>query len=111
LKFKIQRVLLEFAIMTEPVGESLVSVYSTPLAFDAEMVKAMLADEEIPGTVENSSGPFPGLSTIPCEVLVGVEHEVMARELIAEHEERHRARVELESEEGEAGDDMGEELA
>ena len=86
--------------------ESLVTVYSTPLAFDAELVKAMLADEEIPSSVEDANGPFPGLSGIPCHVLVGIEHEPLARQLIEQHEARHRERVERESVDG---DDANEE--
>jgi hypothetical protein len=70
-----------------------VSVYSTPLEFDAGLVRAMLSDEEIPSTVENANGPFPGISAAPCEVLVSVEHETRARQLVAEHEAKHRERV------------------
>lgn len=76
--------------------EALVPVYSTPLAFDAEIVKSMLADEGIDGTVENASGPFPGLTVVPCQVLVTKENENNARRLIEEHEERHRKTVEQE---------------
>ena len=84
--------------MTSHSPESLVTVYSTPLAFDAELVKAMLADEGIHSSVEDTNGPFPGLSGIPCHVLVGTEHETRARELIEQHEAQHRERIERESE-------------
>jgi hypothetical protein len=77
-------------------SKTLVHVYSTPIEFDAELVKAMLADEGIPSYVEDSNGPFPGLSGIPCHVQVAIEHELLARQLIEEHEERHRERVERE---------------
>ena len=80
--------------MAIDLSESLVSVYSTPVAFDAELVKSMLADEDIPSTVENSSGPFPGLSVVPCEVYVTKENENFARRLIEEHEAQHQERVE-----------------
>ena len=83
--------------MTMNDPESLVSVYSTPMAFDAELVKSMLADEDIPSTVENSSGPFPGLALIPCQVFVTKEHENFARRLVEEHEAQHKKRVELEA--------------
>ena len=85
--------------MTTDSSDSLVSVYTTPVAFDAELVKAMLADEGISGSVENSSGPFPGITAIPCQVFVPTEHEVRARALIAEHEAQHRERVEREFQE------------
>ena len=84
--------------MTAHYAESLITVYSTPLAFDAELVKAMLADEEIPSFVEESNAPFPGLSATPCHVLIAAEHETRARQLIEEHEARHRERVEREDE-------------
>lgn len=77
--------------------ESLVSVYSTPVAFDAELVKSMLADEDIPSTVENSSGPFPGLTATPCQVFVTKENENFARRLVEEHEAQRAERVERES--------------
>lgn len=88
--------------------ESLVSVYSTPLAFDAELVKAMLKDENIPSFVEETNAPFAGLSSIPCHVMVEAEYESRARELIEEHEVKHRERVELEAEQGDELDDEGE---
>lgn len=78
--------------------QTLVPIYSTPNAFDAEIVKAMLSDEEITSTVENSSGPFPGLDAVPCQVLVAPEHEKAARLLIEEHEARLRERADFESE-------------
>ena len=87
----------EQTIVSSDLPESFVAVYSTPLEFDAGLVKAMLADEEIPSTVENANGPFPGISAAPCQVLVSAEHEVRARELVAEHEARHRERVMHES--------------
>jgi hypothetical protein len=80
---------------------SLVSVYSTPVEFDAGLVKAMLADEDIPSTVENANGPFPGVTALPCEVFVAVEYEQRARQLVAEHEARHRERVLHEAEDAE----------
>ena len=82
--------------MTADSSKALVNVYSTPIEFDAELVKAMLADEGIPSYVEDANGPFPGLSGIPCHVQVAIEHELLARQLIDEHEERHRERVERE---------------
>lgn len=85
--------------MTTNRPEELISVYSTPLEYEAEMVKAMLADEEISSTVENANGPFPGLGAAPCEVLVAAENEAAARRLIEEHEARHRDRVAHEAEE------------
>jgi hypothetical protein len=88
----------EFLTMTAHSPESLVTVYSTPLAFDAELVKAMLTDEGIPTFVEDTNVPFAGLSSIPCHVMVELEHETHARLLIEEHEAKHRERVELESE-------------
>ncbi len=76
--------------------KQLVNVYSTPIEFDAELVKAMLADEGIPSYIDDANGPFPGLTGIPCHIHVAVEHEPLARQLIEEHEQRHRARVERE---------------
>lgn len=95
--------------MTAPSRESLVSVYSTPLAFDAELVKAMLKDENIPAFVEETNAPFAGLSSIPCHVMVEHEHESRARELIAEHEAKHRERVEREAEQADEQDEDDEE--
>ena len=82
--------------MTTDSSKTLVNIYSTPIEFDAELVKAMLADEGIPSYVDDANGPFPGLSGIPCHVMVAVEHELFARQLIEQHEERHRERVERE---------------
>ena len=72
--------------------ESLVTVYSTPVEFDAEIVKAMLADIDIPSTVENANAPFPGIGASPCQVMVSSEHEAEARKLVEEHEARLRLR-------------------
>ncbi len=83
--------------MTTNMPESLVPIYSTPVAFDAEIVKAMLADEDISSTVENSNAPFPGLVTIPCQVLVAPEHEAVARRLIEEHVARQRERADTDT--------------
>lgn len=82
--------------MSTDSAESLISVYSTPIAFDAELVKAMLADEGIVSSVEDSNGPFPGIAAVPCHVLVSSVNEAQARALIAEHEAQHRERVERE---------------
>ena len=79
--------------MTNADSDSLVSVYSTPLPFDAEIVKSMLADEDIPSTVENSSSPFPGLTAMPVQVFVTKENENFARRLIEEHETLHKQNV------------------
>ena len=89
--------------MSAPSPKSLVSVYSTPLAFDAELVKAMLKSENIPGFVEETNAPFAGLTSIPCHVLVEIEHESRARELIEEHEAKGRQRMELEAQQSEDG--------
>ncbi len=86
--------------MTADSSKTLVNVYSTPIEFDAELVKAMLADEGIPSYIDDANGPFPGLSGIPCHIHVAIEHELLARQLIEEHEERHRQRVERELAEG-----------
>ena len=94
--------------MTSNRAEELVSVYASPIQFQAEMVRAMLADEEITATVENSQGPFPGLSAVPCEVFVPVDKEVIARQLIEEHEARLRERV-AQEELDTAGEDDEEE--
>jgi|GEM_PF-3683293 len=83
-------------MMTTEMSETLVSVYSTPLAFDAELVRTVLADEDIPSTVENSTAPFPGIAAIPCEVMVAKEYEGHARELIEKIQFEHRRRVERE---------------
>ena len=45
--------------MTNHPTGSLVTVYSTPLSFDAGLVKAMLAEQGIPCSVEDANGPFP----------------------------------------------------
>jgi hypothetical protein len=74
-------------------AESLVTVYSTPLPFDAVLVKAMLSDEGIPEFVEDTNVPFAGLSALPCHVMVERVHEAAARRLIEEHEARHRMRM------------------
>lgn len=70
--------------------ESLVAVYSSPLEFDAEFVKSMLADESIPSSVENSNAPFPGISASPCVVFVAAEYETAARKIIADFEARRQ---------------------
>lgn len=85
--------------MSSNASTSLVSVYSTPFEFDAEIVKAMLADEDIPSSIENANAPFPGIGVVPCEVFVSAEHEAVARTLIKEHEIRQAQRAE--SDEGE----------
>lgn len=72
--------------------ESMVSIYSTPVEFDAEIVKAMLLDEDIPSSIENANSPFPGVPAVACQVLVSAEHEVTARRLVEEHAERLRDR-------------------
>ena len=95
--------------MTSNRAEELVSVYTSPIQFQAEMVRAMLADEEITATVENSQGPFPGLSAVPCEVFVAVEKEAVARQLIEEHEARLRERAAQEELEADDEDDEEEE--
>ena len=79
--------------MTTQSPDSLVTVYSTPLPFDAVLVKSMLADEGIPGFVEDTNVPFAGLSAMPCHVMVEREHEPLARKLIEEHEAKHLERV------------------
>ena len=94
--------------MTADTSKNLVNVYSTPIEFDAELVKAMLADEGIPSYVEDANGPFPGRSGRPCHVQVAIEHELLARQLIDEHEQRHRERAERELAEEE--DVLDEEL-
>lgn len=78
---------------------SLVSVYSTPLEFDAEIVKAMLADEDIPSSVENANAPFPGIGAVPCEVFVAAKYEEAARALVQEYEARQANREEMEDSE------------
>lgn len=88
-------------MMTTEMSEMLVSVYSTPVAFDAELVRAILADEDIPSTVENSTAPFPGIQAVPCEVMVAKEYESRARELVEELQFEHRRRVEREFEDEE----------
>jgi hypothetical protein len=80
--------------MTLERTESLVSVYSSPLKFDADFVKSMLADESIPSSVENSTAPFPGISASPCEVFVAAEHESAARQIITDFEARRRQTAE-----------------
>ena len=82
--------------MSSNVPPSLISVYSTPLEFDAEIVKAMLAEEDIPSSVENANAPFPGIGAVPCEIFVAVEHEAAARALIEVHEARLAQRAETE---------------
>lgn len=79
--------------MTHPNQESLVTVYSSPLAFDASIVKAMLQDNEIPAFVEDSHAPFAGLSTSPCHVMVEQQHEIQARRYIEEHEAKRKESV------------------
>lgn len=79
--------------MTTQSPNALVTVYSTPLPFDAVLVKSMLADEGIPSFVEDTNVPFAGLSALPCHVMVEREYESLARKLIEEHEEKHRERV------------------
>ena len=83
--------------MTNHPSDSLVTVYSTPVSFDAGLVKAMLAEQDIPCSVEDANGPFPGLAAVPCHILVAAEYESLARKLIEEHEAEHLKRVERES--------------
>ena len=82
--------------MSATTSASLISVYSSALAYEADLVKAMLADEGIVSSVVNANGPFPGLAVIPCEVLVSKTDETRARELVEEHEAKHRARIQRE---------------
>lgn len=79
--------------MTGADSDSLVSVYSTPLPFEAEIVKSMLADEEIASVVENPTSPFPGVTKV--EVFVTKENEAFARRLIEEHEALHKQSVDI----------------
>lgn len=76
--------------MASDCSGSLVSVYSSPLEMNAEFVKTMLADASIPCSVENSNGPFPGISASPREVFVAAEHVAAARRIIADFEARQR---------------------
>ena len=87
--------------MSSNVPPSLISVYSTPLEFDAEIVKAMLAEDDIPSSVQNANAPFPGIVAVPCEVFVALEHEAAARALIEAHEARMAQRAETEEDERE----------
>ena len=77
--------------------EVFVTVYSSPVEFNAELVKSMLADEEIPSNIDNTNSVFPGVPAVSCHVLVPVQHESRARELVAEHEARHQARLKSDS--------------
>ena len=79
--------------MDSNVRGSLVLVYTSPSAFEADVVKAMLADENISSSVENENGPFPGLNATPCKVYVTSEHEAVAKKLIAVHETQYRNRL------------------
>ncbi len=79
--------------MTGKVSESLVLVYSTPVEFEAELMKAMLSSAGIPSVVENSNGPFPGLSATPVDLFVAAEYESLARQLIQHQESKHRERL------------------
>lgn len=79
--------------MTVHSPDALVTVYSSPLAFDASIVKAMLTDNGIPAFLEDANAPFAGLSTNPCHVMVEREHESLARRWIEEHEARRRETV------------------
>lgn len=83
--------------MNSKLSDSLVEVYSTSLEFDAGIVKAMLADEGIESTIENTSGPFLGLPAVPCQLFVAADDELRARELIEQHTIRHLQRLEAEN--------------
>ena len=83
-------------IVSTPHADSLVTVCSTSNSFEAGLLKAMLADEGIPSFVEDANGPFPGLSAVPCTLMVGSEYETDARRLIDEHEARRLKRVDEE---------------
>ena len=82
--------------MSATPSTSFVSVYSSAQAYEADLVRAMLANEGIVSSVANANGPFPGLTVIPCEVLVSKADEARSRELVEEHEAKHRARVQRE---------------
>ena len=87
--------------MTNADPDSLVSVFSTPLPFEAEIVKSMLADEEIFSVVENPNTPFPGLAKV--DLFVTKENEGFARRLIEEHQALHKQNVDLAFEQEAAG--------
>jgi hypothetical protein len=78
-------------------GASLISVYTSPLAVDAELVRNMLVTKGVRATVMPSNGPFSGLLVAPSEVLVWQNDEARARTLIEQAETRHHERVEREA--------------
>lgn len=90
--------------MTANSPESLVLVYTSASPFEAEVVKGMLAEEEIASSVENENSPFPGLGATACKVYVTARNEALARQLIEEHEAQHRQRMAAE----ESGDESGQ---
>jgi len=84
--------------MNSNADVSLVTVYSTPNPFDAGIVKAMLADEDIPSFIEDANCPFPGLAAAPCHLMVSSEFESQAQQLIEEHKNCHLNQIEPEME-------------
>ncbi len=94
--------------MPDTADDSLVTVYTSPVAADAEIVRGMLESEGIRATVAEASGAFSSLLVSPSAVLVWQNDEAQAKALIEQAERHHHARAghededELESSESEA---------
>lgn len=82
--------------MSDATDRSLVVVYSSPAAADAQLVRSMLAAEGLLATATEANESFAGLPGSTSEVLVWQEDEARARDLIQQAELRHQASIERE---------------
>ncbi len=78
--------------------ESLVTVFTSPVAAEAELVCNALLAQGLHATVAQSNGPFTGLLIAPSEVLVWQEDEERARTLIHDADTQRHEREEREAE-------------
>ena len=82
--------------MSDPLD--LVSIYAAANSIEANLVKNLLAEEEIEAVVTEANQPLAGLDITPTDVMVRREDEGSARAFIADYEEKL-------IEEAEKGDD------
>jgi hypothetical protein len=82
--------------MSDPLD--LVSIYAAANSIEANLVKNLLAEEEIEAVVTEANQPLAGLDITPTDVMVRREDEDRARAFIADYEEKL-------IEEAEKGDD------
>ena len=72
--------------MRDPLD--LVSIYAAANSIEANLVKNLLAEEEIEAVVTEANQPLAGLDITPTDVMVRREDEDRARAFIADYEEK-----------------------